>query len=66
LGYQSVPMSPLRWILLCLVFTLYLLFGGLIFMMLEQQDENSIESDNQVAHLHLQALRKDVEGKKHN
>jgi hypothetical protein len=48
-------MSPLQWVLLGAIFTIYLLFGGSIFMVLEQRNELQ-------EHAELSVLRKDVQG----
>jgi hypothetical protein len=49
-------MTALQWILLCVLFTLYLLFGGSVFMYFESTRE--IEKKEEVA-----VLKNDIKGK---
>ncbi|CAL8111187.1 unnamed protein product [Orchesella dallaii] len=47
-------MTPFRWVLLCVFFTLYLLFGGSIFMLIEQHHEIHMKEE-------LHVLRQDIQ-----
>jgi len=54
----NIEMTPVQWVLLCVIFTLYLLLGGSVFMYFEQYRE--IEKKEEIS-----ILRKDIKGMFH-